>query len=261
VPLLRRMINLKKLTLCLTVRKRAIFIDGNHLNEILIHMPRLDKFVFYIHASKIIRNGFQLQTTEEFQNSFNHNKWSGIKYWIDQFPNGTGVCNLFSLPFTMKHMDGITNSFSGGKFCSVHDLSIADARPFEHDFFDLIARAFPSLSKLVILNLTPQIRKQQHWQPHDDITKGNNSSIVTYPHLKYLRFYGVHIDYAEEFLHENNAYLPSLTQLQIAYEQLATITNNFTNNKTRINCVKLREIRFNEPVVYPKDFYLYFPSL
>ena len=49
IPLLRRMCNLEELRLHISIENRAKFIDGTQLhNEILIHMPRLQTFIFYI---------------------------------------------------------------------------------------------------------------------------------------------------------------------------------------------------------------------
>ncbi|CAF4076011.1 unnamed protein product [Rotaria sordida] len=235
VPLLRRMPNLEKLSLCL-VKNRGTFIDGNHLqNEILTYMPRLDTFIFYIHTNNTITNEAPLQTNEDIQRSFINSKWSQIRYLADYFHNGAGISNIFSLPFITNYMDGITNSFLDGTFPTVNDLSMIDVSPFEHDFFKLIAQAFPSLRKLMLINRTPQIRKQQHNELIDN-NNDQNSSVIVYPHLKTLCFFDVHIDYVEEFLHENNTHLSSLTQLQIKYEHLAIVTNHFTNNKTRLNC-------------------------
>jgi hypothetical protein len=166
---------------------------------------------------------------------------------------------MFSLPFIMERVSGINNSFPGGMFPSVNVLSMLDSRPFEHEFFNLIARAFPSLR--ILVNNIPQVRKQQHWQSADDNNNDQNSSITVYPHLNTLYLSNVHVHYVEQFLDENSTHLPSLTQLQMKYEQLTTVTNNFTNNKTRLNCANLENICFCEPVVFQKDFYLYFPSL
>ncbi|CAM4980446.1 unnamed protein product [Rotaria socialis] len=56
VPLLRRMTYLEKLTLCLRIQKVGRFVSGASLsiddahlhNEILVHMPQLHTFKFYI---------------------------------------------------------------------------------------------------------------------------------------------------------------------------------------------------------------------
>jgi hypothetical protein len=54
--LFSRMSNLKELTLHVIINQRNSFIDGNHINnEILIHMPQLDRFKFCI-STTIQRN-------------------------------------------------------------------------------------------------------------------------------------------------------------------------------------------------------------
>jgi hypothetical protein len=206
VSLLRRMLNLEMLTLLLMVKNREPYVDGNHLdNDILVYMPRLTKFNFNIRTINQINNGIPFQSTEDIQRSFTNSKCSQVICWTDDFSNGTSLCNLFSLPFTMKHLDGVTNNFPGEIFPSVYFLSMLDVRPFEHDFLNLIAQAFPSMTELRLTNLIPQLRKQQHWQSDDD---DNNN-----PNLRLLCLPNVHIDYVEEFLHDNNSCLPRLKQL------------------------------------------------
>ncbi|CAF3822771.1 unnamed protein product [Rotaria sordida] len=49
LPLLHRMTYLEKLTLYLSIENRGRFIDNSHIqNEILLYMPRLHSFTFYI---------------------------------------------------------------------------------------------------------------------------------------------------------------------------------------------------------------------
>ncbi len=257
VPLLRRMSNLEILTLFLIIQNRVPFIDGNHLdNEILVYMSRLTKFDFNIRTLNGINNGIPLQSTEDIQRSFTNNKYSKVICWTDKFLNGTSHCNIFSLPFTMKQLDGITNSFPGGIFPSVCYLSMLDIHPFEHEFLYFITQAFPSMTRLRLANMKPQLHKQKHWQSDDE-----NSSIVIYPNLRILDLSDVHIDYVEEFLHDYNSRLPCLKQLQVKYEQLAIVTNNFTNDKTRENCSHLKLIHIDDVTVYSKNFYSYFPLL
>jgi hypothetical protein len=104
--------------------------------------------------------------------------------------------------------------------------------------------------------MKPQLHKQKHWQSDDE-----HSSIVIYPNLRILDLSDVHIDYVEEFLHDYNSRLPCLKQLQVKYEQLAIVTNNFTNDKTRENCSHLKLIHIDDVTVYSKNFYSYFPLL
>ncbi|CAF1364261.1 unnamed protein product [Rotaria sordida] len=71
----------------------------------------------------------------------------------------------------------------------------------------------------------------------------------------------VHIDYVEQFLFETNTRLPQLKNLDIKYELLAIVTDNFTNNAARLNCSQLQNLIINEPFVRPENFHSYFPSL
>ncbi len=49
VPLFRRMSNLEELTLYIIIVNRTVFINGGDIyNEILVHMPRLHLFNFFI---------------------------------------------------------------------------------------------------------------------------------------------------------------------------------------------------------------------
>ncbi|CAF3418679.1 unnamed protein product, partial [Rotaria sp. Silwood1] len=73
IPLLRRMINLKELTLFLTVLKPySTYIDGIQLHDqILIYMPQLNKFTFNIITAIVNRNmKIDLQSNEYIQHSF-----------------------------------------------------------------------------------------------------------------------------------------------------------------------------------------------
>jgi hypothetical protein len=58
-----------------------------------------------------------------------------------------------------------------------------------------------------------------------------------------------------------NTYVPRLHTLEIQYEKLVIVTNNFTNDATRHNCSQLKQLIFNELVDYKQHFYLYFPFL
>jgi len=86
-------------------------------------------------------------------------------------------------------------------------------------------------------------------------------SVVEYPHLTSLDITYVHIDYVEQFLHESKTHLPHLTELHINYDQLQTVTDNFTRDATRLLCSQVKRLIIEEKIVYPKDFYLYFPLL
>ncbi|CAF5215748.1 unnamed protein product, partial [Rotaria magnacalcarata] len=101
VPLLRRMENLETLMLFLLVGNRTEFIDDVHLSEeILIHMPRLEKFIFNITTiDDVVEIDYWLKKDDiEETRIFN----DGLPYFqcrIDIFKNGIGRCRLCSIPF------------------------------------------------------------------------------------------------------------------------------------------------------------------
>ncbi len=76
-----------------------------------------------------------------------------------------------------------------------------------------------------------------------------------------LRLNSSHDDYAEEFLFERNTYLSRLLSLQIEYQSLAIVTNNFTNDASRRNCAQLQHLAIKGPFVRPENFHSYFPLL
>lgn len=89
------------------------------------------------------------------------------------------------------------------------------------------------------------------------------SATIKFSHLIELACTHVHMNYVEQFLSNSNTRLPSLVRLHIQYEHLLAVTENFTRNATRINCDRLKSIRFygELTMVHSTDFYLYFPSL
>ena len=87
-------------------------------------------------------------------------------------------------------------------------------------------------------------------------------SIVEYPYLISLHLESVHIDYVEQFLNETKTHLPRLTKLTVNYDHLTIVTENFTRDTTRLNCIKVKELNYHErTIVHSKDFYVYFPLL
>jgi len=97
-------------------------------------------------------------------------------------------------------------------------------------------------------------------------TNGTNDnqlySIVKYPYLISLHLVDVHIDYVDQLLNERKTHLPRLTELTIDYDHLTIVTDNFTRDTTRLNCIKVKELNFyKKRVQHSKDFYVYFPLL
>jgi hypothetical protein len=135
----------------------------------------------------------------------------------------------------------------------VTDLTLYNTRPFEHEFFQWISQAFPLLKYLKVNNLTSQKNKCIH---NKEI-----SSKITYLHLMRLNLTDAHIDYADQFLCDTNAYIPHLSTLVLQYEKLVNVTNEFTNDKTRHNCSQLKKLIFDQLLAHQEHFYLYFTSL
>ncbi|CAF3579739.1 unnamed protein product [Rotaria socialis] len=100
VPLLRRMEHLETLMLFLLVGNRPEFIDDVHLSEeILIHMPRLEKFIFNITTiDDVVEIDYWLKK-DDIEETMIFN--DGLPYFqcrIDIFKNGIGRCRLCSIP-------------------------------------------------------------------------------------------------------------------------------------------------------------------
>jgi hypothetical protein len=134
-------------------------------------------------------------------------------------------------------------------FDNVQYLMMADLRPFEHYFFKVISQSFPLLKQLHIYNDESQKEKQQ------------SMTYIIFSHLILLNLDCAHVDYAEQFLFDKQCHLPCLLDLYISYNSLAVVTNNFTNDETRLTCGKLTNLRIKEPFVPPKNFHQYFPLL
>jgi hypothetical protein len=155
-------------------------------------------------------------------------------------------------------MHHITHSFPDSTFMNVRLLHMYDySHSFEHDFFAQISRSFPLLllRRLILHNTIEQKEKISN-----QLMKSEEvSSIIEYSHLVELNFTTVHIDYVEQFLSNLNTRLPCLSKLHVQYEHLVSVTRN----ATRINCTKLKQIKFYDQMatVHSKSFYLYFPSL
>ncbi|CAF1409157.1 unnamed protein product [Adineta steineri] len=263
-PLLRRMSNLEKLTLSLSVRRRNSFIDGIYLtDEICSSMPHLHTFIFDIVSYDTIFYVHPKPSSDDVRQTFIENGYHVdcyIDYCTDIMTDGLGRCHIYSLPFTMEHIQYISSRFPGGIFGNVRVLRVVDTkRSFGKTFFAKISRSFPLLTRLTVSNTIEQVEKPS-WR----LKKFNEtSSIITYPHLAELVLSDIHIDYVEQFLFSFNTCLPCLNSLDIRYEHLTTVTENFTRDATRMNCAKVKRIVFNRVIHLgqSRNFYLYFPSL
>ncbi|CAF3386053.1 unnamed protein product [Rotaria socialis] len=225
IPLLHRMTNLEELTLLLSI----LSIVSQTVNKnIKIDLPSNDN----IQSSFIERGYNQVGSYADFNSTTN-----------------VGRCHVFSLPYRFEIFINLNNFFTGGIFNKVRCLFMNDTSSFEHELFALVSQAFPYLEKLYVYNFQAQKNKQ------------HSSTLIVFSHLVKLILSAVHVDYAEQFLFEKNTRLPRLLELTIEYETLAIVTNNFTNDAARLNCVNLQNIHIEGSFVRPESFHHYFPLL
>ncbi|CAF3380311.1 unnamed protein product, partial [Rotaria sp. Silwood2] len=232
VPLLRRMSHLEELTLYLNILGGPIFIDGNHLdNRILIHMPQLHTFTYYISTENAITDPVIHPSNADIQRTFKNANHGKVSY--------------------------ITNNFPNMLFNTVTYLMVRDKVGFKHEFFVRLARSFPFVKHLSVSNIrSPFLKFDERHLINDDW-----SSIVKYAHLISLDIENVNSHYIEHFLNETKTHLPCLIQLKIRYNLLEIVTQNFTRDATRCNCAKVKRLIVKDSIVYSKDVYRYFPSL
>ncbi|CAF1386681.1 unnamed protein product [Rotaria sordida] len=256
--LLRRMVFLEELTLRLNVCDRLTFIDATQLNnEILIHMPRLQTLTVNIITFIKIFNGTNRKTINNIQYTFYNGKNHQLVYYVDFYARGKAQSHIYSIPYVLNDLNNISSNFPGGLFSCVRDISLIDIEfPFEHDFFLKISRCFPLLTHLFVLNIV----SQKHKRTSQLNTTDQISPIVEFPHLTSLRISQGCIDYMEQFLIDTNTHLPHLVELNIHYEHLLIVTENFTRDATRRNCVNVEHLICDRLLVHSKDFYLYFPN-
>ncbi|CAF2933740.1 unnamed protein product [Rotaria sp. Silwood2] len=231
VPLFRRMLNLEELSLQLSVMRGEIsYIDGNQLYEqVLNDLPSNDDI-----RNSFIKQGFQLVGTRVTK----------------IFRNNGGDCHVYSLRYPFSDFLFLTNCFQGGQFNRVRMLVMRDRYPFEYILFKIISEDFPFLENLIILNLN-ELKNDQH----------HSSTLITFNYLFKLNLTSAHNDYATLFLSHRSTCLPRLTNLKIRYNTLATMTNNFTNDETRLNCAKIKSLYVSDLTVRSQNFDSYFPSL
>ncbi|CAF3751273.1 unnamed protein product [Rotaria sordida] len=258
VPLLRRMTYLEKLTLYLRIRTpNRYIIDGTHLhNEILVHMPKLQIFIFYISTEIYTHRLIPHKSLDDIQQTFTNWKYGQTDCILDNVIGST-ITHVYSLPFTFTYLEKITNQFPTIGLNTVTHLYVYDEVSMKHEFFMRINRDCPMLKCFSLKN-----EMEQSWNC-DEFKSDNNLSysIIEYSHLISLDIAYVNIDYVVQFLLETKTHLPCLTELKIKYNQLKTVTMNFTRNTTRRNCSKVERLIIEESRQFSKDVYQYFPSL
>jgi hypothetical protein len=253
------MSNIETLNLNLTISEQTTFIDGKHIyNEIIVHMSRLHIFNFcfctFIELDHLVHHLSKDDILQTFPNiicqqvdcMINY-RYTDVKY------------HIFSLPFMFDYLVFIDNTFLNIIFNHVIRLVVDDGIPFEHEFFMRIAWSFPLLKILHVFNLMPQssISNKLNSNGHQLY-----STIIEYPYLTSINFAFAHPDYIDQFLNDKKARVPRLTKLTVGYGKLRMVTRNFTNDRTRLNCMKVKQLNINcEISTHSEDFYVYFPSL
>ena len=256
VPLLHRMSALESLTISLSVIDRTSFIDGVHLNnEIENRMPHLTTFIFNIHTHNVpFSEDDRRPSSYDTRRTFIQGTFANC--YVDYCLNGLGQCHVYSVPLPLTNFHGVTNQLPGGQFPHVRVLYVTDTvRPFEHEFFLRISRSFPFLKSITVFNRLEQTRSEQC------LDDGQVSSIVEYSNLIELDLHYASIDYMEQFLIHTRTHWPRLNSLRVQYEHLTRVTENCTNNATRLNCAKVKRLITEVTMVHSKDVYSYFPSL
>ncbi|CAM2714090.1 unnamed protein product [Rotaria socialis] len=207
VPLLRRMIHLEQLTLYLSVINRSTFIDGIHPKDnILDRMPQLQTFSFNIITRTNVSTSVHNQLYKHMRCTFLNGKFHQVDFYLDHYSDGMARSHIYLLPYKMNDMHDISNTFPGGSFTNVRVILLFDIHyPFEYKIYDRIARSFPFLTDLTVLNRKPRNYKSSHEAKKSD----QIASVIVFPHLTHLRICLGNMDIAEQLLVNTNTLLPS----------------------------------------------------
>ncbi|CAF4135444.1 unnamed protein product [Rotaria sordida] len=253
------MSNIEVLNLHLTIHHQTTFIDGKHIyNEIIVHMSRLHTFNFcfctFIPLDHLVDHLFKDDILQTFP--------SIIYQQVDcmiEYQDVDVKYHVFTLPFMFDYLAYIDNTFPNIIFNHVIRLVIEDEISLEHEFFMRIVRSFPLLKILHVINLMPQSPISNELDSNDNELY---STIIKFPYLTTLNLQYAHRDYIEQFLNDKKTHLPHLTKLTVGYYELKTATRNFTNDRTRLNCMKVKQLNMSPKMsIHSEDFYAYFPSL
>jgi hypothetical protein len=254
IPLLQRFSSVEHLTLLLAIdvtkNKQNSFIDGFNLQrDIISYMPNLFQFNFHIRS--ILRNGVHIEL-DKIRQSFIEYKQS-IDCTIDYFNNEYGQCQIYSLPFIGTRLDFISNRFPlfnvENRFSNVTMLILFDdIKPFEHVFFERVARVLPRLKVLEVFNLLRQ----------EEINQATNNSIE-FRHLTTLLLHDIHPDYVKQLL--CRTYLPCLIQLVIRNHLLFRMIKQ-NQQQVKDNCSKIETLIIVEPWTFFESIHeKFFPKL
>jgi hypothetical protein len=254
IPLLQRLSHVEHLTLLLTIDVNENgphhFIDGLDLQrDIISFMPNLFQFDFHIRS--LLKNADHIELDKIRQSFIQYEQ--PIDFTIDYFNNQYSQCQIYSLPFIGTRLDFISNRFPlfnvDNRFSNVTMLILYDdIQPFEHVYFQRVARVLPRLKVLEVLNFVQQQEKNQA-----------NNNLIEFRHLSTLILHDIHADYVEQLL--CRTYLPCLIELVIRNDLLSTIINQ-NQQQVKDNCSKVETLIIVEPWIHPmtidKNF---FPNL
>jgi len=251
------MSNLEELTLDIINSRRTTLVDGTLIqSQILVHLPRLHKFNFHICTEIKVNHPVDDLSSDDIQRTFTDIGYQDVGCILKSI-GGRAICHTFSVPFAFDYLEYIGNRFPSTVFPHVIHLGVHDIVPLKHEFFVRIARFFPLLKELRVINSESQSQISTKLDSDDN----QLYSVVEYPYLVSLYLEHVHNDYVEQFLNQTKTHLPRLTKLIVDYNQLAMITENFTRDTTRLNCAKVKRLIIREIRVHSNDFYVYFPLL
>jgi hypothetical protein len=105
---------------------------------------------------------------------------------------------------------------------------VTGTAPFKYKFFIRIAKDFPLLKNFLIINFMSPFEDFGHY-------KADNIyfySPIKYPHLTSLDIMYVDDNYIEQFLLDTKTYAAHLNGIKVHYDQLKTVTENFTRDAT-----------------------------
>ncbi|CAM4967806.1 unnamed protein product [Rotaria socialis] len=256
IALLRRMLYLEKLTLYLRIACENVFIDPIHLiNEFSTYSPRLHSFKFYLSTEHNINDLVCYLSNNDIKQNYMNIGYQEVSN-IVCFTFDRATYHIFTLPFEFMWLLFIGTTFPNIVFNNVVELRVHDVVPFEHECFLRIAKAFPLLRKFYVSDLTSLSYNAK--KSSDNIL---SYQIVEYPYLTLLDIGRTNTTYVEQFLNETKTHLPCLAELRVGYDDLRIITEDFTREVTRRNCINVTRLITRRQIVGSKDFYIYFPLL
>jgi hypothetical protein len=181
----------EKLTFYPCISGGQLLIDGTHLHtRILIHMPRLHIFTFYIFNKNVIPDSTVRLSNDDIQRTFTSTQYQQVVCMVDYFDPCLFICHVFSLPFQFDRLENITNNFPNLVFNYVTRLMVHDKVGFKHEFFIRVARSSPLLRYLTIDNI-----RSSFWKFHELQLADNNS----YPIIEYLHLISLDVNVADPF--------------------------------------------------------------